>query len=61
MSLLLSYALLDYAVEQSVVFRPYPTEEAVFEPICRAYTKMMGGGVPLRIVSAINTSFSDSC
>lgn len=43
MELLLSYKLLDYSMEQSVVFRPYPTEEEVFQPICRAYTKMMGG------------------
>lgn len=43
MELLLSYKLLDYRAEQSVVFRPYPTEEEVFEPICRAYAKMMGG------------------
>ena len=42
MELLLSYDLLDYSVEQSVVFRPVPGEAEVFEPVCRAYTQMMG-------------------
>lgn len=35
--LLLAYKLLDYDYERTVVFHPYPTEEEVFEPICRAY------------------------
>ena len=43
MELLLSYKLLDYETEQAVVFRPHPTEAEVFDPVCRAYTKMMGG------------------
>ena len=41
--LLLSYRLLDYETEKQVVFRPAPTEAEVFEPIIRAYSKMMGG------------------
>lgn len=43
MELLLSYRLLDYETEKQVVFRPAPTEAEVFEPIIRAYSKMMGG------------------
>lgn len=43
MELLLSYKLLDYETEKAVVFRPHPTEAEVFDPICRAYAKMMGG------------------
>lgn len=43
MELLLSYPLLDYETEKQVVFRPYPTEAEVFEPIIRAYSKMMAG------------------
>lgn len=41
MELLLSYKLLDYEYERSVVFCPVPTEEMVFEPICRAYAAKM--------------------
>lgn len=43
MRLLLSYKLLDYDYERSVVFHPFPTEEEVWEPVCAAYTKMMMG------------------
>lgn len=39
--LLLSYKLLDYDYEKSVVFHPYPSEVEVFEPIIRAYEKKM--------------------
>lgn len=42
MRLLLSYKLLDYDYERSVVFHPFPSEEEVWEPICAAYAKMMG-------------------
>lgn len=35
MELLLSYKLLDYDYERSVVFKPYPTAEDVFAPIER--------------------------
>ena len=35
-ALLLSYKLLDYAYERSVVFRPHPTPNEVFAPILKA-------------------------
>ena len=41
--LLMSYKLLDYETEKRVVFHPAPDEAEVFEPVIRAYHKMMGG------------------
>ena len=41
--LLFSYKLLDYETEQKVVFRPFPSEAEVFQPVISAYEKMMGG------------------
>lgn len=41
--LLLSYKLLDYEYERSVVFHPAPDEAEVYAPICRAYAVKMGG------------------